>query len=121
MNAGERYERERPYFERLGQHFADLLLGEGTRTLDGLFTLAALFLLAPASAGTDGAAQDFGTPPAVDGTFAVVEAEDSVGVCEGPSLGGLGEAGDDIEGGEGKGGNEGGDWGGLAYRVGRDD
>jgi hypothetical protein len=90
-------ERERRYFERLGQHFADFLLCEGTCTLDGLFTFAALFLLAPAGAGTDGAAQNFGTPPAVDGAFVVVKAEDGVGVSEGPSLGGLGEAGDYIE------------------------
>jgi len=67
------------------------LLGEGTRALDGFFTLAAFLLLAPAGTRTDGAAKDLWTPPAVDGAFGVVKAKDRVWVRQGPSLGGLWE------------------------------
>ena len=78
--------------------------GSGNLEGGGGLTLCVLFLLlAPAGAGGDGAAEDLWSPPAGDGALRMVEAEDGVGVGEGPCGWALWEAGDEVEGGEGGG------------------
>ena len=97
----------KPYFECLGEDFAHVLLAE---VPGGAETILHFRLFAVPSGGTtsgaraDGASKHFWSPPPIHGTFRVMETEDGVWVGESPSVRGLWEAGDYVQGREGEGG-----------------
>jgi hypothetical protein len=97
--------------ERLGEHLRDVVLAEadasaGVAGVGNLATaLAALAIARIADAWADGAPEDLGAPPLVDGAVGVLDAKDGVWVGERPCVVGLGEARDEVETGErGRGG-----------------
>ena len=100
----------KPYFECLGEDLAYVLLAEVTSRAEAVlhFRLFAVSL-GRTTSGTwaDGATENFWSPPPIHGTFGVMETEDRIWVGEGPSVRGLWETRDYVEGGEG----EGGTWG----------
>lgn len=113
------------YFECLGEDLAHVLLAEVAGRAEALLHLsffAVPFGRTTASTRADGAAEHFWSPPSVDSTFGVVEAEDRIGVGEGPGVRGLGETRDYVQGSEGEGGARGSGLGGRrSGGVRRDD
>lgn len=109
--------------ECLREHSPDLLLGEGSSALGDFVALTPPLLLPSPSTGTDGAPQNLGSPPAVDGTLSVVKPHYRVGVCQRPRMWRLGQPRDDVERSEGQVGGIGmGDNGGdVAQGTRRDD
>jgi len=97
----------KPYFECLGEDLAHVLLAKvasGAEALLHLGLFAVPFGRATPGARADGATEHFWSPPPVHGTFGVMETEHRVRVGESPSVRGLWEAGDYVQGGEGEGG-----------------
>jgi len=97
----------KPYFECLGEDLAYVLLAEVTSRAEAIlhFRLFAVPLGGTTSgAGADGATENFWSPPPIHGALGVMETEDRVWVGKSPSVRGLWEAGDYVEGGEGEGG-----------------
>lgn len=98
---------DKAYFECLGEDLANVLLAKVTSRAESILDLC-LFAVAlrrtTSGTRTDGATEYFRSPPPVNGTLGVMKTENRVRVSKGPSVGGLGETGDNVEGGEGEGG-----------------
>lgn len=88
------------HLQRLGEHLSNLLLAQVPRATEHRATvirLALALLLSSSCAGTDCAAQNLRSPPATHRTIAVVQAQNRIGVCEGPCMRALRKARDDVE------------------------
>jgi hypothetical protein len=117
--------RAKAYFEGFGENLAHVLLAQvtgGAKALLDLGLLAVSLGRTTSGARADGATEYLWPPPPVYGTFRMVEAEHRVRVSKRPSVRGLGEARDYVEGGKGKGGTGRGGFGGRRTGgVGGDD
>lgn len=100
----------KPYFECLGEDLAHVLLAEVAGRAEPVldFRLFAVSLGRPTpGARTDGATENLWSPPPIHGTFGVMETEYRIRVGESPSMRGLWETRDYVQGGEGEGGTRG--------------
>lgn len=100
-------QRQKTYFECLGEDLANVLFAQvtsGAETILDLCLFAASLGRTTSGARTDGATEHLWSPPPVDGTLRMMEAEYRVGVGESPRVRRLGETRDDVQGGEREGG-----------------
>lgn len=116
--------RGKAYFECFGEDLAHVLLAEvasGAEALLHLSLFAVAFGRTTSGTGTDGATEHFWSPPPVYSTLGMVETEYRIWVSESPSVGGLWETGDYVQGSEGEGGTRrSGFWGCRSGGVRRD-
>jgi len=95
------------HLESLREHLSDLLLAEGTCTLENFgVAFDSSFLFSATSTRADGAAKYFCPPPTINGTLRMGKPHDGVRICESPCVRCLGKTGYNIERGERERGGE---------------